>query len=107
MKKYLRLHKTEYTLLGSILAFLCIFTIFFHGIQVVSDSSKDKELETLQNALEQNVTLCYATNGFYPDSLTYIEEHYGLYYDKDRFYIDYEPIGTNIRPDITIIEKGN
>ena len=35
----------------------------------------------------------------------YIEENYGLTYDKDLFFVDYHPIGSNMRPDVTILVK--
>ena len=37
--------------------------------------------------------------------LSYMEEHYGLTYDKDLFFVDYQPIGSNIRPDVTVISR--
>lgn len=43
--------------------------------------------------------------GAYPESLRYLEEHYGLIYDEDRFFIDYQILGSNIMPDVTIIDK--
>ena len=45
--------------------------------------------------------------GSYPESLEYLKEHYGITYDEDRFFVDYKIVGTNILPDVTIIEKGD
>ena len=56
--------------------------------------------------LIRNITYCYAVEGSYPESLDYLKEHYGLTYDEDRFFVDYQVIGANILPDVTIIEKG-
>ena len=44
--------------------------------------------------------------GAYPESLEYLKENYGLIYDEDLFFVDYKVEGSNILPDITIIEKG-
>ena len=49
---------------------------------------------------------CYALEGFYPPSLEYMEEHYGLTYDKSAYIVDYQPVGNNIYPNYTIIKKG-
>ena len=49
---------------------------------------------------------CYAIEGRYPPSLEYMEEHYGLVYDKDIFFVDYQPIGSNLYPDVTVISIG-
>ena len=44
-------------------------------------------------------------NRYYPPSLEYIKEHYGLFYNEELFYIDYQPIGSNIMPDVTILDR--
>ena len=35
----------------------------------------------------------------------YIKEHYGLIYNEQLFFIDYQPIGSNIMPDVTILTR--
>ena len=39
------------------------------------------------------------------EDLNYIEEHYGLTYNKSEFFIDYQIEGENIKPTFTIIER--
>ena len=48
---------------------------------------------------------CYAIEGFYPQSLSYLEDKYGLYLDRGNYIIDYRFTGSNIMPDITVFEK--
>ena len=48
---------------------------------------------------------CYSIEGAYPESLEYMEEHYGLTYDKDVFFVDYQPIAGNLYPDYTVIKR--
>ena len=45
----------------------------------------------------------YSVEGRYPESLSYMEKHYGLEYDKDEFVISYEIIGSNRMPQVTVI----
>ena len=54
----------------------------------------------------RNITYCYAVEGAYPESLDYLKENYGLTYDENLFFVDYHIDGSNIFPDITIIERG-
>ena len=35
-----------------------------------------------------------------------LKAHYGLTYDENLFFVDYQTVGANIYPDVTIIEKG-
>lgn len=95
----------------SITAYLPVFLlVIVLGIFVAfSDSFAQSNLayekELLQNALTRSITQCYALEGTYPYNLAYLEENYGLTYNKDHFYVDYQYIGGNLRPDVTIIEK--
>lgn len=86
--------------------FAAILVLFLYGISYVSSSTGDRQEASLINAMERNIVHCYALEGFYPPSLNYMEEHYGLTYDETMFIVDYQPIGTNIYPDFTIIRKG-
>jgi hypothetical protein len=61
--------------------------------------------DILTDAINRDVVHCYSIEGFYPPSIEYIEEHYGLTYDRDLFIVDYEPIASNLMPNITIIER--
>ncbi len=88
-----------------LLAFLLLFILFYQGVNSVSDTTLEKQKESLETALTRSITQCYAVEGAYPPDLTYIEEHYGLIYDKDLFFVDYQPVGSNIMPDFTIITK--
>ncbi len=86
------------------LIFLAILLLAIRGISSVSETTRQKSLESLETALRRDVVHCYATEGFYPPSLEYLEEHYGLTYNKDRYWIDYQPVGSNLMPDITVLE---
>ena len=56
--------------------------------------------------LLQGAVQCYALEGFYPEDLEYLETHYGLSYDSEKYVISYEVIGSNLMPDVTIIPLG-
>ena len=66
---------------------------------------RNRQKESLENAITRSITHCYAVEGSYPASLDYLKENYGLTYDEDLFFVDYQTIGSNILPDVTIIEK--
>lgn len=86
-------------------AFLLLFFLFYGGIRSVSDTAVQKQRESLESALNRSIVQCYAVEGAYPPNLQYLEEHYGLTYDRSLFYIDYQPVGSNIMPDVTIITR--
>ena len=58
----------------------------------------------LEDAIHRAVVSCYATEGFYPPTLDYVEEHYGIQIDSSRYAVFYEIFAENLMPDITVLE---
>lgn len=90
----------------SIAIFLLVIVFFLYAILSFSSATLTRQETTLQNAIEKDIVNCYALEGFYPPSLSYMKEHYGLTYNEDMFFVDYQPIGSNLMPSVTIIRKG-
>ena len=88
-----------------ILAFIMLMGAFLYGISSVSATTTAKQLESLESAVNKSIVQCYAIEGMYPPSLAYLEEHYGLIYDESRYFIDYQPIASNLMPDVTILSR--
>lgn len=82
-----------------------ILLFFIWAFSGISGQARQKETENLQRALEQGVIICYALEGSYPESLDYLKEHYGIDWNEQRYLVDFETVGSNLPPDITIIEK--
>lgn len=76
--------------------------LFSLGIDSVSTSTSARQGESLQEAILRSAVHCYAVEGSYPESLAYLEEHYGITYNKDQYLVDYEITGSNILPDVTV-----
>lgn len=93
---------TSYLPVLILVAVLAVF-VFFSNSMVNTNVEREKEI--LENAIDRSITQCYALEGVYPNDLTYLEENYGLIYNKSQFFVDYQYIGGNLRPDITIIER--
>ncbi len=82
-----------------------VLIVFCFAAGSVSKANDAREKEILQNALDRSITQCYALEGAYPASLSYLVDNYGLTYDSKRYFIDYRYIGSNLRPDTMIIER--
>lgn len=87
------------------LCFILVITLFFFGVSNVSKSTAQNERKILEDALQRDIAHCYAIEGMYPPSLTYIQEHYGLTFDETKFMVVYETVGSNIMPTVRIIER--
>lgn len=82
---------------------IAILIFFIGGVQSVSDTTVAKQQESLETALSRSVIQCYAVEGMYPPSLNYLKEHYGLTYDEKKFMVDYQSVGSNLMPEITVL----
>lgn len=83
-----------------------LIIIFWLLANSVSRDTASRQMESLQNAINKDILHCYAVEGYYPPSLDYLKEHYGLSYDEKSFVVDYHPVGNNIRPTVTILISG-
>lgn len=92
-------------LILSALLFAVIAVCFCQGVLSVSSRTAEEQKQSLEEAINRGITQCYATEGRYPESLEYLKEEYGIQYDNDLFFVDYQILGANIVPDVTIIVK--
>lgn len=80
-----------------------VFGGFFWGIHSISKTSLSEEKKNLETAVLKDATQCYALEGSYPQSLSYLKEHYGLTYDSSRLFVSYHAYGSNMLPVINVI----
>ncbi len=88
-----------------VMAAVCLLLVF--GILNVGDDSRDKGRESLENAVRHAAVACYSSEGVFPDSVEYLEEHYGLQIDRNLYVVHYTIFARNIMPVIKVTEKGN
>lgn len=82
-----------------------IMAVFILGISRVSEQTDARAMQTLEQALNRGIVHCYTIEGAYPENLQYLKDHYGLTYDEERFFVDYRVLGSNIIPEVTIIDR--
>lgn len=100
-----RILSTAGTTILSFLFFIGVMLLFLYAVSSISESTTERQQQALEDAIERSIVSCYCIEGTYPPSLDYLVEHYGLTYDKELFFVDYQAIGSNILPDVTIIRK--
>lgn len=83
---------------------LAVLLCFFLAVSQLSTDHSAQDKQQLEAALTQAAVACYAAEGTYPPSASYLEEHYGVQVDHQRYIIKYEVIASNLMPDITVLE---
>ncbi|MBE6036617.1 MAG: hypothetical protein E7223_03195 [Clostridiales bacterium] len=86
-------------------AVLVILLCFFTALSQLEEGHRLEGKEQLETALRRAAVSCYAAEGIYPPSLSYLQEHYGLQIDEDRYLVFYEIQASNLMPEITVLEK--
>ena len=79
--------------------------IFMSAVSNLDANRQEKELLQLEEAIRQASAACYAAEGIYPQDLDYLRQHYGIVIDENRYQVHYEIHGSNLMPDITVLEK--
>ncbi len=87
-----------------ILLVLLMAAWFLLAIDRLEAGREAQGLRQLEDALRRTAVTCYASEGFYPPNVAYMEENYGLQYEQDKYIVHYEIFATNLMPDITVVE---
>lgn len=86
--------------IAAVLVLLC----FLGAVERVEDSRRAEGREQLEETLRRTAAACYAAEGVYPPDLAYMEEHYGVRVGGE-YVVIYEPVASNLMPDITVLER--
>lgn len=70
-----------------------------------SAASDEERLAQVKQSVENGITLCYAVEGVYPESVEYLTKSYGVVYDESRYLVHYERFASNVRPSVTVIQR--
>lgn len=82
-----------------------ILLLFFAGLSNLSKGRGEEERQQLEEAVRRAAVACYAAEGIYPPDLNYLKEHYGIQVDEASYLVVYEPVGSNLMPVITVLER--
>jgi len=86
-------------------AAVVVLLCFLGGINDISRGSVEEGRKQLEDVVRRSAVACYAAEGIYPPNVEYLEEHYGVVIDHDRYHVSYVAIADNLMPDITVLEK--
>jgi hypothetical protein len=85
---------------------IIIFVVFYYilGSNFLNASSdiENNNVVILKDAIDKAVSTCYAIEGTYPEDITYLEKHYGIVVDREKFIVEYSVIGANIKPSVFV-----
>lgn len=86
-------------------AVLVVLLIFMTSLSNLKDGQRSEGRQQLEDAIRRSAVACYAAEGIYPPSLAYLEEHYGVQVDEERYTVYYDVFASNLMPDVTVLEN--
>jgi hypothetical protein len=86
-------------------AVVVVLLCFLSGLADLQTNRSDDEREQLEAAVRRAAVACYAAEGVYPPNLAYLQEHYGIQIDETRYTVSYIIFGSNMMPDITVLDN--
>ena len=87
-------------------AALAVLLLFTSALSNLQDGRISEGRQQLEDAVRRSAVACYAAEGIYPPTLEYLEEHYGVQVDRERYTVIYEVFASNLMPDVTVLENG-
>ena len=88
-----------------LIIFAALVVVLLKGLDYFSTINQAQSLELLEQSVHRATVQCYAVEGVYPSDLAYLEENYGIVYDKDKYGVEYGCYASNIMPTIVVYEK--
>ncbi len=83
---------------------LAVILLFFSALNGLRSGQSEEGRRQLEESLRRAAVACYAAEGVYPPTLSYLEEHYGVQIDRDRYGVFYEAFAENLMPNITVVD---
>lgn len=62
--------------------------------------------KAIRQTIEERALQCYVIEDAYPESLSYLEENYGLTINQEDFKVVYTPFAENLPPAVEVIYRG-
>lgn len=84
---------------------LAVMLCFLLAVSRLQQQGDARGREQLESVLRRTAVSCYASEGFYPPSVAYMQEHWGLQYDEETYAVHYNRFASNLMPDITVVER--
>lgn len=89
----------------SLILLLVIGLFFLGAVSRLEEDSQAEGRRRLETLLRRTAVSCYASEGFYPPDIAYMQQRYGLEFDERNFIVHYERTASNWMPDITVLER--
>ena len=75
-------------------------------VPVFREDIRETGRAAVREAVLRSAVECYTFEGAYPESLEYLEKHYGLTVNKKEYIVTYEVFADNQLPTVQVLVRG-
>ena len=93
-------------LIFAIVVFALLVAFFLLSLFSTAGRNDARETEMVTSALHRAIVTCYAVEGKYPPSLSYLYDNYGITVDESRYAVFYDVIASNVMPSVEVVRVG-
>lgn len=98
--KLLKEHKfIAVCILAALIATAAVLFMFFQN----TGKDREEQADSIAQTIYDRALQCYVIEGAYPESLSYLEENYGLAINRKDYTVVYTPYAENLPPEIRVI----
>ena len=104
----MRREKNGFSFIGGVFlpcVVAAVLLCFASALENLENGVDAEGLRQMEEALRRGCAACYAVEGAYPPDLEYLEAHYGIRVDEEKYTVHYSMFAENLMPDITVLEK--
>jgi hypothetical protein len=93
--------------LAILAAVLLLWLILGPLSKQLSKDVTEQSGQAVRDAVLRGAVQCYAVEGAYPSSLSYLEDHYGLVINHEKYIVSYNAYASNLAPDVRVLVRGD
>ncbi len=82
-----------------------VLLCFLSAVGNLTKGSAEEDRQRLEDVVRRAAVACYAAEGIYPPDLDYLQTHYGVQINGEKYVVMYEMVGSNLIPDIMVLER--
>ena len=95
-------NKTQVLILVAFAIILVVNLFLVNQFGSVSLHDEAQQIAQIEKAIKHAAVQCYALEGSYPDQVSYLEDNYGITYDRQLFFVHYRYDGANFLPQVQV-----
>lgn len=87
--------------------FVLVIGVLLMGFNNAFSVVNDSDLSRVKQNIKDGIIECYAIEGKYPESIEYLKNNYGVYFNDESYQIHYRYLGINMMPEFDVFIKGD